>query len=114
MIPVTLSQLLQVTHGRVINEGNQELLLQNVSTDSRKIDESCLFIALKGERFDAHDFASQVVDAGVAALLVDHQLDINCPQIIVDDTRIAMGQLAAWVRQQSKAHVVGLTGSSGK
>lgn len=114
MIPVTLSQLLQVTHGRVINEGNQELLLQNVSTDSRKIDESCLFIALKGERFDAHDFASQVVDAGAAALLVDHQLDINCPQIIVDDTRIAMGQLAAWVRQQSKAHVVGLTGSSGK
>lgn len=114
MIPMTLTQLAQITHGRIEKASNNELALLNVSTDSRKIDASCLFIALKGERFDAHNFAVQVVDAGAAALLVDHQLDVNCPQVIVEDTRIAMGQIAAWVRQQSKARVVGLTGSSGK
>ncbi|EUD09127.1 UDP-N-acetylmuramoyl-tripeptide--D-alanyl-D-alanine ligase [Providencia alcalifaciens] len=114
MIPITLNQLAQVTQGRIINATNHDLILLNVSTDSRKIEASCLFIALKGERFDAHEFARQVVEAGATALLVDHQLDVNCPQVIVEDTRIAMGQVAGWVRQQSKARVVGLTGSSGK
>lgn len=103
MIPITLNQLAQVTQGRIINATNHDLILLNVSTDSRKIEASSLFIALKGERFDAHEFAGQVVEAGATALLVDHQLDVNCPQVIVEDTRIAMGQVAGWVRQQSKA-----------
>ena len=114
MIPMTLTQLAQITDGDIAKTIDSQLILQNISTDSRKITEDCLFIALKGERFDAHEFASQVVNNGAKVLLVDHELDINCPQVIVKDTRIAMGQLAAWVRQQCKAKVIGLTGSSGK
>lgn len=114
MIPLTLAQLAKITSGQIESAPNSELLLGSVSTDSRKIGESCLFIALKGERFDAHDFAEQVVVDGAKALLVDHKLAVNCPQVVVEDTRIAMGQLAAWVRQQVSARIVGLTGSSGK
>ena len=114
MIPITLIQLAQVTQGRIEKATNSELLLKNVSTDSRNIGQDCLFIALKGERFDAHDFAEQVVIAGAKALLVERLLAVDCPQVVVKDTRIAMGQLAAWVRQASKAEIVGLTGSSGK
>ncbi|EPL6456307.1 UDP-N-acetylmuramoyl-tripeptide--D-alanyl-D-alanine ligase [Providencia rettgeri] len=114
MISLTLAQLAKITSGQVESAPNSELVLENVSTDSRKIGEKCLFIALKGERFDAHDFAEQVVADGAKALLVDRKLTVNCPQVVVDDTRIAMGQLAAWVRQQVSARIVGLTGSSGK
>lgn len=114
MIPLTLTQLAKITSGRIEFVSNCEFVLESVSTDSRKIGENGLFIALKGERFDAHDFAEQVVEGGAKALLVDRQLAVNCPQVVVDDTRIAMGQLAAWVRQQVSARIVGLTGSSGK
>ncbi len=114
MIPITLTQLADVTHGRIIKAAESELTIQNVSTDSRNMGQNCAFIALKGERFDAHDFVSQVVIDGAKALIVERGLDVDCPQVIVDDTRIAMGKLAAWVRQQCKAKVVGLTGSSGK
>ena len=114
MISLTLAQLAKITSGRIESAPNSEFVIENVSTDSRKIGESCLFIALKGERFDAHDFAEQVVADGAKALLVDHKLAVNCPQVVVKDTRIAMGQLAAWVRQQVSARIVGLTGSSGK
>lgn len=114
MISLTLTQLAKITSGRIESAPNSEFVIENVSTDSRKIGESCLFIALKGERFDAHDFAEQVVADGAKALLVDHKLAVNCPQVVVKDTRIAMGQLAAWVRQQVSARIVGLTGSSGK
>ncbi|APC12707.1 MULTISPECIES: UDP-N-acetylmuramoyl-tripeptide--D-alanyl-D-alanine ligase [Providencia] len=114
MIPLTLAQLAQITAGQIECTADNQLQLTAVSTDSRKIPENGLFIALKGERFDAHDFAQQVVEAGAKALLVARKLNVDCPQVIVKDTRIAMGQLAAWVRQQSRAKVVGLTGSSGK
>jgi len=114
MISLTLAQLAKITSGQIESAPNSEFVIENVSTDSRKIGEKCLFIALKGERFDAHDFVEQVVVDGAKALLVDHKLAVNCPQVVVEDTRIAMGQLAAWVRQQVSACIVGLTGSSGK
>lgn len=114
MIPLTLTQLAKITSGQIESAPNRELLLETVSTDSRKIGENGVFIALKGERFDAHDFAEQVVANGAKALLVDRKLAVDCPQVVVEDTRIAMGQLAAWVRQQVSTRIVGLTGSSGK
>lgn len=74
----------------------------------------CLFVALIGERFDAHDFISDAIAAGASALLVSKPLPVDIPQVVVHDTRIAFGQLAAWVRQQVPAKIVALTGSSGK
>jgi UDP-N-acetylmuramoyl-tripeptide--D-alanyl-D-alanine ligase len=73
----------------------------------------CLFVALKGERFDAHDFAEQAKERRRRAA---GQPSAGCdlPQVVVKDTRLAFGELAAWVRQQVPARVVALTGSSGK
>ena len=85
-----------------------------MTTDTRKVTPGCLFIALQGERFDAHDFADRAMASGAAALLVSKRLQINAPQVVVSDTRIALGELAARVRQQVKTRVVALTGSSGK
>ncbi len=61
MISLTLAQLAQITQGQIESAPDTNVLISSVSTDSRKIAENCLFIALKGERFDAHDFAQQVV-----------------------------------------------------
>ncbi|CAM3751021.1 UDP-N-acetylmuramoyl-tripeptide--D-alanyl-D-alanine ligase [Xenorhabdus thuongxuanensis] len=117
MIPLTLQQLAQLTGGllyRVTEQQAETLQINAVETDSRKIVRGGLFIALKGEKFDAHDFADDVAQQGAGALLVSRYLDIDCPQVVVKDTRLAMGKLAGWVRQQSKARIVALTGSSGK
>ncbi|CDG20331.1 UDP-N-acetylmuramoyl-tripeptide--D-alanyl-D-alanine ligase [Xenorhabdus poinarii G6] len=117
MIPLTLQQLAQLTGGtlyRVTEQQAETLLIHVVETDSRQITQGSLFIALQGEKFDAHHFAAEVVQKGVHALLVNRRLDIDCPQLVVEDTRLAMGKLAGWVRQQSRARIVALTGSSGK
>ncbi|WDB92162.1 UDP-N-acetylmuramoyl-tripeptide--D-alanyl-D-alanine ligase [Escherichia albertii] len=111
MISVTLSQLTDILNGEL---KGADIALDAVTTDTRKLTPGCLFVALKGERFDAHDFADQAKAGGAGALLVSRPLDIDLPQLIVKDTRLAFGQLAAWVRQQVPARVVTLTGSSGK
>ncbi|MFY9996537.1 MAG: UDP-N-acetylmuramoyl-tripeptide--D-alanyl-D-alanine ligase [Leclercia sp.] len=111
MISVTLSQLASILQADV---SGGELTLDAVTSDTRKITPGCLFVALKGERFDAHDFAEQAKAAGAGALLVSRKLDIDLPQVVVKDTRLAFGELAAWVRQQVPTRIVALTGSSGK
>ena len=87
-----------------------------VSTDSRKIEPNAVFFALKGESFDANDFALQVAEAGVASLVVADRKTL--PQheriIIVDDTLKALQDLAAYHRTQSKATILSITGTNGK
>ncbi len=93
-----------------------DVVINKVSTDSRQIDEHSLFIALRGERFDAHDFAADVVAQGCPLIVVDHLLK-NIPvekQLIVSDTLEAYGKIGAYNRSQFKGTVIGLTGSAGK
>ncbi|KQN49394.1 UDP-N-acetylmuramoyl-tripeptide--D-alanyl-D-alanine ligase [Rouxiella silvae] len=111
MIPVTLRTLTEVLSAELLGA---DLQIDAVTTDTRQITPGCLFIALKGEKFDAHDFAADALKAGAAALIVSKPLPIDAPQLVVADTRIALGKLGAWVRQQVPARVVALTGSSGK
>ncbi|MDF7681728.1 UDP-N-acetylmuramoyl-tripeptide--D-alanyl-D-alanine ligase [Enterobacteriaceae bacterium ESL0689] len=111
MIELTLRQLADITHGKRYGD---DRCIDQVMTDSRKITPGCLFVALKGERFDAHDFAEQAKQKGAGALLVDHLLACDLPQVVVKDTRQALGELAGWVRRQVPARVVALTGSCGK
>ena len=111
MIRVSLSQLASVLNGEL---HGADVTVDAVTTDTRKITSGCLFVALKGERFDAHDFVDQAKAGGAGALLVSRRLDIDLPQLVVKETRLAFGELAAWVRQQVPTRVVALTGSSGK
>jgi len=111
MISVTLNELAQILNGEL---HGQSLTVDAVTTDTRQLTPGCLFVALKGERFDAHDFAEQAKADGAGALLVSRKLDCDLPQLVVKDTRLAFGEIAAWVRQQVPTRVVALTGSSGK
>ncbi|MDR3393604.1 MAG: UDP-N-acetylmuramoyl-tripeptide--D-alanyl-D-alanine ligase [Parasulfuritortus sp.] len=86
-----------------------------VSTDSRNLPAGALFIALRGERFDGHRFAAQALTLGAAAVMVDDKADLDLsPAIVVPDTRLALGQLAAWHRSRMPARVLAITGSNGK
>ncbi|MCA2423295.1 Mur ligase domain-containing protein, partial [Vibrio alginolyticus] len=88
MIKVTLSQIAEITGGALF--GN-DLTIDAVSTDTRTIANGALFVALVGERFDAHNFCQQAFEAGAGALLVEKRLDVNAPQVVVSDTKIALG-----------------------
>jgi UDP-N-acetylmuramoyl-tripeptide--D-alanyl-D-alanine ligase len=94
-------------------QGNPELVFTRVTTDSRDIRAGDLFVALKGERFDAHDFVAQAFAQGAVAVMVEHAVDGNC--IIVADTLLALGELAGYWRARHAAKpLVAITGSNGK
>ncbi len=84
--------------------------------DSRRVGPGSLYACVRGARNDGHDFAPEAVAAGAAALLVDRQLDVAVPQLVVDDVRLAMGPVAAAVNgHPSRAMtLVGITGTNGK
>ena len=123
MISILLTQLANITNGQLI--ACPKLATQSIDdlvTDSRAIkgqnDKSSAFLALKGPNFDGHRFANQVIEQGCRVLIVDHQiLDIDetiVAQLVVSDTRIALGQIAAFVKSELSPKTVGITGSSGK
>ena len=94
----------------------QSVNISRVGTDSRQIDSKELFVALAGERFDAHDFLSDVVKAGAAAVLISQKdrCPTNLPAIFVDDTRISLGALAKAWRANHPIPLALVTGSNGK
>ena len=87
-----------------------------ISTDSRKIEQDAVFFALKGENFDANDFALQVAEQGTASLVVADRKDLPKHEriLVVDDTLKTLQNLAAYHRQQMKATVLSITGTNGK
>ena len=92
-----------------------DVAFTRVATDTRTIQPGDLFVALKGERFDGHNFAQQALDAGAAAVMIAADSASSAhPALLVDDTRLALGQLAAWWRRQMPARLVAITGSNGK
>jgi UDP-N-acetylmuramoyl-tripeptide--D-alanyl-D-alanine ligase len=91
----------------------------HVSIDSRNIKKNTLFIAIKGERFDGHDFIDEVVKKGACAVIVNEKdfkklSEVEVPAITVKDTTIALGDVAKIWRAKLKAKVIGITGSAGK
>src|SRR5690606_19865271 len=88
---------------------------EGVSTDSRTAPGGALFVALKGESFDAHSFLGQVEKQGVAAVVV-HALPEGwtLPAIVVPDTLVALGRIAHFWRMHFAMPVIGVTGSNGK
>ena len=108
-----LSQVAEAVQGQLIGA---DVALDGVSTDTRTIARGSLFIALVGERFDAHDFLAQALQAGAAAVLVSDEgkVPAGASAVVVDDTRLALGRLAAAWRAQFTLPVIAVTGSNGK
>jgi UDP-N-acetylmuramoyl-tripeptide--D-alanyl-D-alanine ligase len=119
MIALDLATLAKAANGQLrCHESLKAVTIENIVTDSRALQPEDVFLALKGPNFDGHRFAQQVVDNGCQVLIVDHEIDgLNTEtvaQLIVDDTRIALGNIAAYVKQQVAPKTIGITGSSGK
>jgi UDP-N-acetylmuramoyl-tripeptide--D-alanyl-D-alanine ligase len=86
-----------------------------VSTDSRNVSSNNLFVALRGERFDAHEFLNDVAAKGVAAVMVERVPEgLRMPAIVVPDTRVALGEIARYWRRQFSLPIIAVTGSNGK
>ncbi len=111
MIKTNLTQLSAVLNARLVG---QPCDIESVTTDTRQEPENALFVAIVGERFDAHDFAQQALDNGAKALLVERELDIALPQLVVEDSKLALGQLASWIHQECHTPTLAITGSCGK
>jgi len=116
MFPLDITQIAGVISARIINTGNQGSF-RSVSIDSRGVKKGDLFFALRGERFNGHDFVSGALEAGALGIVLEREVDSIPPEIpvlLVEDTQAALQDLARHNRKISAVPVVGVTGSSGK
>lgn len=98
-------------HGNLIGDDSA---FDCVGTDSRAVRPGQLFIALKGEHFDGHDYAKQALEQGAAGVVLEKNTANLSPAIVVEDSYLALGQLAAHWRAKFAIPVVAITGSNGK
>ena len=112
MIRGSIEQVLASIEGARIT---RDAYFQGVSTDSRQVMPGSLFVALRGDRFDAHDFLGQLADKPVAAVVVERLPErYPLPAIVVPDTLAALGRIGNFWRRRFAIPVIGVTGSNGK
>ncbi|MFW2076263.1 UDP-N-acetylmuramoyl-tripeptide--D-alanyl-D-alanine ligase [Acinetobacter sp. ULE_I010] len=113
--PWSAEQLAEATQGYWYLDKAPQGDIKRILTDSRHAESGDAFLALKGERFDAHDFIAPVAESGCQIAIVSHPVDADICQLVVADTRLALGYLGAYRRaKHSQLKVIALTGSSGK
>ncbi|NME82036.1 UDP-N-acetylmuramoyl-tripeptide--D-alanyl-D-alanine ligase [Clostridium sp. SM-530-WT-3G] len=116
---LNLNEVIQAVNGEVIVKNN-EGIFNKISTDTRKIEQENLFIALKGDNFNGNNYAVSAIEKGASVVIVDEvnfkeeELNGKGTIIKVKDTRIALGDLAAYYRSKLGIKVVSITGSTGK
>ena len=116
---ITAEEILSPINGTLFS-GKRHTVLAGVSTDSRKIRPGELFWALKGKRYDGHEFVEKALDSGAAGIVVQEGYDLKISRaagrvvIAVADTLKALGDLAGWWRRRHNVRVVAITGSAGK
>ncbi|MCG8382244.1 MAG: UDP-N-acetylmuramoyl-tripeptide--D-alanyl-D-alanine ligase [Gammaproteobacteria bacterium] len=111
MMSLSLQSIAQYCDGQLVG---QDLSITQVCTDTRQGCEDALFIALQGARFDAHSFVQDAIAHGAVALVVKDRQQVEQPQVIVPDTQVALGRIAALWRQQLSIPLIAITGSNGK
>jgi len=108
---MTLSIAAEILNGTLTG---QDATFCGVSTDTRSLIAGDLFVALVGPRFDGHNFLAEAVHAGAAGALLSQTVATSLPYVRVADTRLALGQLAAYWRGHFEIPVIAVTGSNGK
>jgi len=109
----SLHEIVEATQARLTG-GAAPDVIRGIATDTRDLSPGALFVALKGERFDGHGFVEEAFRGGAAAALVSKQVPAAGPQLLVSDTLVALGALAASHRRSLPVRVVAVTGSIGK
>ncbi len=110
MLPLTFKEAAAAVNSSTNLEGKFDC----VCTDTRKITQGSLFIAIKGENFDGHDFAAKALESGVKAVICEKDCGLGENQIVVESTRQALLDLAGYYRSLFDIPVIGITGSVGK
>ncbi len=111
---MSLMQVSQAVEGSIKTGSMPDVLMHDVAINTRADCDGRLFVALKGENFDAHDFVAQAEANGAAALMVEREVQSQLPTVEVASTHKALTALAAWWRQQFAVPVLAITGSVGK
>ena len=118
MAMFTDAEVVLATGARILQQGRRDMLYRNVTTDTRTVGEDDLFAALKGEKFDGHDFIEQAVSDGAAGVIVEDAArlypDGDYTIFVVKNTRKAYQDLALFHRRRFSIPVVAVTGSAGK
>ncbi|MDQ1689227.1 MAG: UDP-N-acetylmuramoyl-tripeptide--D-alanyl-D-alanine ligase, partial [Frankiaceae bacterium] len=113
MIPLTAGELATLAGGALDGLDPAAPIPGPVVSDSRDVVPGAVFVAVRGERVDGHEYADQAFAAGAAALLASRP--VGGPAVLVDDTVAGLGRLAAGtLGRLPQAKIVGVTGSSGK
>ncbi|HKI78534.1 MAG TPA: UDP-N-acetylmuramoyl-tripeptide--D-alanyl-D-alanine ligase [Ignavibacteriaceae bacterium] len=117
-IRLTLEDIFEIP-GAVIYNPDNFRSVNSVSIDSRNIKRKSLFIAIKGEKFDGHDFINEVVKKGASAIMINERkykyfTGLELPLITVKNTTASLGEIAKTWRRKLNAKVIGITGSAGK
>jgi len=111
---ITIREILTATGGKLIS-GNEDTIINDITTDSRKAEPGVLFVALKGDNFDGNDFADEFLKGGEAVVVEKDLTPISGKGIIrVDDTKKALRDIAKYYRGKFNIPVIGVTGSVGK
>ena len=119
ILDLNLNEIIKAVDGEVIVQNNDGVF-NKISTDTRKIEEGNLFFALKGENFNGNNYAVSAIEKGASVVIVDEinfkneELNGKGTIVKVKDTRIALGDLAAYYRTKLGIKVVSITGSTGK
>ena len=111
-----LKELVGRIPGKVRIIGNDETEIVSLCSDSRQVTPGALFFCTPGLRMDAHDFAPQAVEKGAVALVVERELPIDVPQVMVEDVRMAISYVASefFGNPAEKMMLIGITGTKGK
>ena len=120
--PVALGKLLEKTYAGHLPGvmyaavGSLDVTICDITNDSTQVNRDSLFCCVVGDLVDGHDFAQEALNAGASALLVERELPVDCAQIVVTDTRRAMGEISSafYDHPSQKMRVVGITGTNGK
>lgn len=114
----TVDHLAAAAGGRLVTPtpDTHRVVITDVTHDSRKADPSTVFVAIRGQQYDGHNFVPEAIAAGSPAVCVDHEMGSLVIEIVVDDTRAALGPMAADVydNPSQSLPVVGVTGTNGK
>lgn len=110
-IGINFSELSRLEPGA---EFSADFVMQDVSIDTRSMKEGDTYLAVKGEKYDGHNFIAQAISSGASSLVVSGKIDESLPCIRVRDTSVSLGNIAKIYRNKLSASVVGITGSNGK
>jgi UDP-N-acetylmuramoyl-tripeptide--D-alanyl-D-alanine ligase len=117
MIAISLEEIAKAIDAELIGDGSI-IVSGSVETDSRQVTSGGLFVAKPGEVTDGHAFVESAVANGAVAVIVEHQVQANVPQLVVKDSVLALGLLAkhvvAKVKSLGELKIIGVTGSNGK